>query len=117
MKDPAAARRRALPGPPAFVRVERGRLRGDLLRQALVGLEDPRFEARLGPDLARRLEMRFRLDEPARDRDGGPDVEPAVHEGRYELRVDLGLGVAAHRAGDDPWARAAARVLAEQHPG
>ena len=76
-------------------------------------LEHARREARLGADLDRRREMLGRLDEPARGGDRRRDVDAAVDEGRHDLGVDLGLGVAAHRAGHDPRAGLAG---AEQHP-
>ena len=77
-------------------------------------LGDPRRVARLQADLDRRREVRGRLDEPARRRDRGRDVDAAVDQGRHELGVDLRLGVAAHRPGDDPRPGLA---VTEQHPG
>ncbi len=70
--------------------------------------------ARLEMDVDGRLEVVARLDEPARRRDGGPDVEPAIDDRTHELGVDLRLGVAAHRAGHDPRTGLA---VPEQHPG
>ena len=69
-----------------------------------------RFEA----DLDRRVEVRGRLDEPARRRHRGRQVEPAVDQGRHQLGVDLRLGVAAGRAGHDP---RRGHAVTEQHPG
>ena len=55
-----------------------------------------------------------RLDVPARRRHRGRDVDAAIDDGRHELGVDLRLGVAAHRAGDDPRARPGRRGTASR---
>ena len=87
----------------------KARGRDQVVAEGRERLGDARRVARLEVDVDRRREVVGRLDVPARRRDRGPDVDAAVDDGAHELGVDLRLGVAAHRAGDDPRPRLAVR--------
>ena len=75
----------------------------------------PRREVAVGEDPDRGREPAVGLDGDPRRRDGRRDVRAAVDERGDELRVDLGLDVAAHRPARPP--TAAARPPGRACPG
>ena len=87
---------------------------GQRVAQCLELVEDRGRKPPLRPDVDRRGEVGGTVHEPARRPHGCRDIDASVHERRDDLGVDLRLGVAPHRAGDDPRPRLPGP---KEHPG